>query len=146
MKNFRTITTIGGLFLTAALALAQVAPVAQTAPPAPAAPPATPRPATAPQALDTVVRDLVDLQLDQNMDFKFLDQELGLKRDEMWTDAQEKAVEKMQEAQDKLFLAGGKLQDLAFQLDQMTIPRPPPVLKTPTMPPIRLNEIGRAHV
>ena len=139
MKNFRTITTIGGLFLTAALALAQVAPVAPTAPPAPAAPPATPRPATAPQALDTVVRDLVDLQLDQNMDFKFLDQELGLKRDEMWTDAQEKAVEKMQEAQDKLFLANGKLQGLAFQLDQMKTPR---AVTIPPMPPMRFN-VGR---
>ncbi|MGA3016179.1 MAG: HEAT repeat domain-containing protein [Bryobacteraceae bacterium] len=129
--------TIGGMFLTAALALAQVAPVAPTPP--------TPAPAPAPQAapaqpatpwpgqldLDIDVQTQVDLQLDKlkldKFDFKF---------DQKW-DAQEKAFEKMQEVQDNLFLADGKLQGLAFQLDQMTIPRP--VLKTPTMPPIRLN-------
>src|ERR1035441_7898809 len=47
----------------------------------------------------------------------------------------------MQEAQDKLFLADGKLQGLAFQLDQMKTPR---VLTTPmpAMPPIRLVARG----
>ena len=147
MKNFRSMTTIGttigGLLLTATLALAQVAPAAPAAPTpqaapapqAPAAPPATLRPAAAPRALDIDLQDLVDLQLDQNLDFKFLDQTLDLKRDGMWADAQEKAFEKMQEAQDKMFLANGKLNALAFQ---------PQVLRTPTimppmpaMPPVR---------
>jgi len=154
MKNFRSIITIAALFLSAALALAQTAPpppvppvapvpapaaappVALTAPPTPwdgqhAGPAQPPTPWPGQLDLDNV-QNLVDLQLDK------LDQ-LDLKRDEMWADAQEKALEKMQEAQDKLFRADGKLQGLAFQLDQMTIPRPPPVLKTPTMPPIRLN-------
>jgi tetratricopeptide (TPR) repeat protein len=144
MKNFRNITTIGGLFLTAALALAQTAPVAPAAPtpqaapapPAPTAPPATPRPATAPRALDLDidVQNLVDLQLEKldKFDFNF---------DQKWADAQGKALEKMQEAQDKLFLADGKLQGLAFQLDQMKTPR---VLTTPmpAMPPVRLVARG----
>ena len=136
-------TTIGGLFLTAVLALAQTAPAPPTAPTpaaapapqAPDAPPAPPRPAAAPRALDIDVQDFVDLQLDQNLNFKFLDQKLDLKRDEMWADAQEKIFDKMQEAQDKLFLANGNLQGLAFQLDQMKTPRRMPT--EPAMPPMR---------
>lgn len=139
MKNFCNMTTIGttmgGLFLTAALALAQVAPVAPTPPtPAPApqaapAPPAPPRPATAPLGWDGYVQDLVDLQLDKldKFDYKF---------DEKWADAQERAFQKMQEAQDKLFLADGKLQGLALQLDQMKTPRPAPI---PIVPPVRVT-------
>jgi HEAT repeat protein len=147
MKNFRDITkigtTIGGLFLTAALALAQTAPLAPAAaapqaapaPQAPAAPPATPRPATAPRAmdLDIDVQTLVDLQLDKldKFDFKF---------DEKWADAQDRIFEKMQEAQDKMFLADGKLQGLAFQLDQMKTPRALTTAPTmPAMPPMRIN-------
>jgi HEAT repeat protein len=153
MKNFRNMTTlgtaIGGLFLAAALALAQVAPVAPAppapapapAPQAPAAPPATPRPAAAPLALDTVLQDLVDLQFDQDFDWKFDDRKFDYKFDQKWADAQEKAFEKMQEAQDKLFLADDKLQGLAFQLDQMKTPRPmptvPPMPAMPPMPPMR---------
>ena len=142
-------TTIGGLFLTAVLALAQTAPAPPTAPTpaaapapqAPDAPPAPPRPAAAPRALDIDVQDFVDLQLDQNLNFKFLDQKLDLKRDEMWADAQEKIFDKMQEAQDKLFLANGRLNGLAFQLDQMKTPRAlttaPPMPPMPAMPPMR---------
>ena len=142
-------TTIGGLFLTAVLALAQTAPAPPTAPTpaaapapqAPDAPPAPPRPAAAPRALDIDVQDFVDLQLDQNLNFKFLDQKLDLKRDEMWANAQEKIFDKMQEAQDKLFLANGRLNGLAFQLDQMKTPRAlttaPPMPPMPAMPPMR---------
>ena len=140
MKNFSDNTklanqigmTIGGLFLTAALALAQTAPPA--APQAAPAAPATPWPAAAPQSaapaqpatpwpgqLDIDVQNLVDLQLDKldKFDFKF---------DEKLADAQEKAFEKVQEAQDKL----------AFQLDQMKTPRPAAM---PAMP-VRFRSQG----
>jgi len=157
MKNFRDLTkigtTIGALFLTAALALAQTAPVAPTPPTLPAAPapqaapasPATPWPAqpAAPAQpatpwpgqldLDIDVQNLMDLQLDKLDKFDF-------KLDQKWADAQEKAFEKMQEAQDKMFLAEGKLEGLAFQLQtprpMATIPPTPPM---PPMPPIRPN-------
>jgi tetratricopeptide (TPR) repeat protein len=140
MKNLRNITLIGGLFLTAALALAQTAPVTPSAPApqAPTAPPATPRPAAAPRASDTLLQDLEDLQIDQNFDFKFDDRNLDFKLDEKWADAQERAFDKMQQAQDKLSLADGKLQGLAFQLQT---PRPmatiPPMPPMPAMPPMR---------
>jgi TolA-binding protein len=134
MKNFRNLTTLGGLFLTAALALAQVAPLAPTppapapapAPLAPVAPPAAPWPAAAPRAfdLDINAQDFLDLQLDK---LDKLDLKLDLKLDEKLADAQEKAFEKMQEAQDKLFLADGKLQGLAFQSRATTIPPMPPM-------------------
>jgi len=134
--------TIGGMFLTAALTLAQTAP---PAPPAAPTPPAAPAPQAAPAApptpwpgqldLDIDVQTQVDLQLDKlkldKFDFKF---------DQKWADAQEKAFEKMQEAQDNMFLADGKLQGLAFQLQT---PRPmPAVPPMPAMPPFRFNSRG----
>ena len=152
MKTFRSITTIGGLFLTAALALAQTAPVAPAAPtpaaaPAPQAPeaPMPARPATAPRALDLDidVQDFVDLRLDKldKLDFKFLeDQKFDFKFDGKWADAQEKALEKMQEAQDKMFLAEGKLNGLAFQPQVLRTPTAMPPM--PAMPPVRVNVRG----
>jgi HEAT repeat protein len=164
MKNISIITTIGGLLLTASLISAQTAPPAPPAAPtpqaapapaAPAAPPDTPWPAPVaqpavglqlagpaqpvtpwPGQVDIDVQTLVDLQLDK-LDYKF-----DYKFDEKWADQQEKAYEKMQEAQDKMFLAEGKFQGLSFQLDQMNTPRvkatPAPAMPPmPPMPPMR---------
>ena len=93
------------------------------------------RPATAPRALDLDidVQDFVDLRLDKldKLDFKF---------DEKWADAQEKALEKMQEAQDKMFLAEGKLNGLAFQPQVLRTPTAMPPM--PAMPPVRVNVRG----
>jgi tetratricopeptide (TPR) repeat protein len=84
--------------------------------------------------LDIDVQNLVDLQFDKldQLDFKF---------DEKWADAQERAFEKMQEARNKLSLADGKLQGLAFQLQtpQAKKDTMPPM---PAMPPFRFNGRG----
>jgi len=59
MKTYRTLTTIGGFFVTASLAVAQYAPAAPPAPPAPRATPA-PRAVPAPAAPMAMAQDLYD--------------------------------------------------------------------------------------
>jgi hypothetical protein len=136
MKTNRTLTTLGGLILTASLALAQVTPVAPPAPPAarapqvaPPAPPAAPLPAPAsaaaprafgwadspdmvtpmalaPEIAAQISAD-VQLQLDKaQMDFQFQQKD--------WIDAQAKAAEKMAEAQSKMAAASDKYRFDAF--------------------------------
>ena len=139
MKTYRTLTIIGGVFATASLVLAQVAPPAPPAPPEPMAaptpvaapapmpaqapmpapvpmtpiapiapmPPMPPVPAIAPDVAIQMAQDAmdaaapalanIDLQMadvkakldDMNLDFQF---------SKDWTDVQEKAMEKAQDA------------------------------------------------
>lgn len=117
MRTYRTLTTIGGLFLTASLALAQTAPPAPPAPPAAPAPapraipmpPIPPEPPVAPidpaaamdmaqEAVDlaTPISVDVDLQLDKvRTQLENLNLDMYVQKD--WSDVQEKAMAKAQE-------------------------------------------------
>jgi HEAT repeat protein len=174
MKNIRSVNTlamtIGGLMLTASLALAQTAPPAPPATPmaarvtiAPEAPQPTaqPSPAAAPTApaakswfapmqvsLDDMRLDL-DLQNLSRLDMQDAYEKAAVaydkaltKYDDKWFDAEEKAMQKAQESLDRMSLADGRLLGEAFQLKT---PRPaaPPMPQMAQMPQGRVIMAGK---